>query len=78
MFFQMTSPTFRIIVFMVFAYSFSFISYTGLPAVREKSGEKKFFQGQGKVREFHQKSGNFVIFGKVREFCKAGLVAHDT
>ena len=51
---------------------------TGLPAVREKSGKKLFFQGQGKVREFHQKSGNFVIIGKVREFCTADLVAHDS
>ena len=40
-----------------------FIGTTGLPAVREKSGKKIFFQGQGKVRELHQKSGNFVIIG---------------
>ena len=26
-------------------------AFAGLPQVREKSGEKIFFQGQGKVRE---------------------------
>ena len=43
-----------------------------------KVREKIFF----KVREFHQKSENFVIYWKshekVMEFCRAGLVAHDT
>ena len=40
---------------------------TGLPAVREKSGKKIIFQGQGKVREFCKKSGKIFRYGKVRE-----------
>ena len=54
------------------------IGLSELPAVWEKSGKKLFFQGQGKVKEFHQKSGNSVIIGKVRDFCTAVLVAYDT
>ena len=46
-------------------------SYTGFPRVREKSGNFKFFQGQGKVREKCFWSGNFEVLpkcqGKVRE-----------
>ena len=43
------------------------VEVSGCPVVREKSGKKLFFQGQGKVREFHKKSENSVIIGKVRE-----------
>ena len=42
---------------------------TGLPAVREKSGKIFIFQGQGKVREFCEKSGKIFEWRKVREFC---------
>ena len=40
---------------------------TGLPVVREKSGKNLIFQGQGKVREFYEKSGKILGWGKVRE-----------
>ena len=41
--------------------------YPGLPAVREKSGKIFIFQGQGKVREFCEKSGKVFEWRKVRE-----------
>ena len=44
-------------------------SVAGLPAVREKSGKIFIFQGQGKVREFCEKSGKIFEWRKVREFC---------
>ena len=40
---------------------------SGLPAVREKSGKIFIFQGQGKVREFCEKSGKIFEWRKVRE-----------
>ena len=39
----------------------------GLPAVREKSGKIFIFQGQGKVREFCEKSGKIFEWRKVME-----------
>ena len=51
----------------------SFIRYTGLPRVREKSGNLKIFQGQWKVREVWNESVKFEILPKsqwkVRELC---------
>ena len=41
--------------------------FSGLPAVREKSGKIFIFQGQGKVREFCEKSGKIFEWRKVRE-----------
>ena len=38
------------------------ISFIRVATVREKSGKKKNFQGQGKVREFFKKSGNAVFW----------------
>ena len=41
--------------------------YAGLPRIREKSGKKIFFQGQGIVREFEKMSGKFWKGANVRE-----------
>ena len=48
-------------------FSDPLITYSGLPAVREKSGKIFIFQGQGKVREFCEKSGKIFEWRKVRE-----------
>ena len=46
--------------------NFNYIK-SGLPRVREKSGKNKFYQGQGKVREFQNWSGKIGVSAKVRE-----------